>query len=211
MVIDVGTGSGRAIARRVAREPRTLFVGVDADASALSEVSRRAARSTARGGMPNTLFLAASAEEMPGPLAGMADSITIVLPWGSLLRAVLEPDRAEFARVAAAAQPRAEIEILISSTVRDAASEGLVFDEPFAVRLAQRYGAAGFRVEQCRPASAADVHRLSSGWGQRLGIPERRQAWIYRLRLSCAGDQHSAGEWHADDQHRAQRPERTVS
>ena len=81
------------------------------------------------------------------------------------------------------AKPFAEIEILISSTVRDAASDGLVLDDPFAASLAQRYAAAGFRVEQCRPASAADVARLSSGSGQRLGIPERRQAWIYRLRV----------------------------
>ena len=188
MIVDIGTGSGRAIARRAAREPGTLFVGIDADASALSEVSRHAARSTARGGLPNTLFVAAAAEEMPGPLAGTADCITMALPWGSLLRAALEPESAAFAGIAATAKPGGEIEILISSTVRDAASEGLVLDEPFAISLAQRYAAAGFRVEECRPASAADVARMSSGWGQRLGIPERRQAWLYRLRLSCAGD-----------------------
>ena len=181
MVIDIGTGSGRAIARRAAREPRTLFVGIDADPSAMAEVSRRAARSTARGGLPNALFIAAAAEEMPGPLAGTADSITIALPWGSLLRAALEPESAAFAAVAATAKPGAEIEMLISSTDRDAASAGLVLDQRFAHDLAKRYAAAGFSVEQCRPASAADVARLSSGWGQRLGIPERRPAWLYRL------------------------------
>ena len=183
MIVDIGTGSGRAIARRAAREPGTLFVGIDADASALSDVSRRAARSTGRGGLPNTLFIAAAAEEMPGPLAGTADSITIALPWGSLLRAALEPESASFAGIAATAKPFGEVEILISSTVRDAASEGLVLDESFAASLTGRYAASGFRHEQCRPASAADVARLSSGWGRRLGIPERRQAWIYRLRV----------------------------
>jgi hypothetical protein len=183
VVVDIGTGSGRAVVRRAAREPGTMFVGIDAEASAISEVSRRAARSTARGGLPNTLFLTAAAEEMPGPLTGTADSITIALPWGSLLRAVLEPGSAAFTRISATAKPCAQIEVLISSTGGDAASEGLVLDQPFAASLARRYGASGFRVEECRPASAADVVRLSSGWGKRLGIPERRQAWIYRLRV----------------------------
>ena len=163
-------------------------MGIDADASAMSEVSRRAARSTARGELPNTLFIAAAAEEMPGPLAGTADSITIALPWSSLLRAVLDPGSAAFTRISATAKPCAQIEVLVSSTGRDAASEGLLLDESFAASLAKRYAAAGVRVKEYRPASAADVVRVSSGWGQRLGVPERRQAWIYRLRVSCAPD-----------------------
>jgi len=169
--------------RRAAREPGTLFVGMDADASAMSEVSRRAARAVGRGGVPNTVFLAAAVEELPGPLAGSARGITIALPWGSLLRAVLDPESAELAGIAATARPCAEIVLLISSTDRDAASQGHTLDMTFAAELAMRYAASGFRVEEWRAATAADVTRLSSGWGRRLGIPESRQAWMYRLRV----------------------------
>jgi hypothetical protein len=31
-------------------------------------------------------------------------------------------------------------------------------------------------------ATKSDVDRLSSGWGKRLGIPAKRQAWLFRLR-----------------------------
>ena len=129
------------------------------------------------------MFLAASVEELPGPLAGSADGITIALPWGSLLRAVLVPESAEFAGIAATARPCMVIELLISSTDRDWASEGLTLDETVAAGLAKRYAASGLRVDEWRGATAADVTRLSSGWGRRLGIPERRQAWMYRLRV----------------------------
>jgi len=96
---------------------------------------------------------------------------------------VLDTQRAAFAGIAATGKPGAEIELLWSSTGRDAASNGLVLDERSAACLVKRYAASGLRVEEWRPASTADVTRLSSGWGQRLGIPTRRQAWVYRLRV----------------------------
>jgi len=133
------------------------------------------------------MFLVASADELPGPLAGRADRITISLPWGTLLRSVLNPESPGFGALVSVARACAKVEILVSSTERDATSDQLVLDEDAAAALAARYAASGFRVDEWRPASAADVARLSSGWGRRLGIPQRRRAWLYRLVVSCDG------------------------
>ena len=51
------------------------------------------------------------------------------------------------------------------------------------VELAARYEKCGLEVVECRDATREDVIRYSSGWGQRLGIPERRSAWLFRLRV----------------------------
>src|SRR4051794_25978038 len=116
----MGTGGGQSVLRRAAREPQKLFVGVDADARAMAESSRRAARNPARGGLANAIFLAAAAEELPDALEASADAITIALPWGSLLRAVMSPCSPEFAGIAATLKPRGEMTFLLSTSERDA-------------------------------------------------------------------------------------------
>jgi 16S rRNA (adenine(1408)-N(1))-methyltransferase len=82
---------------RIAREfPTALVIGVDTNASALREVSRRAARPAHKGGLPNALFIEADAARALRELRGCVHELRIMLPWGSLLRLVLEGEQ-EFA------------------------------------------------------------------------------------------------------------------
>jgi len=175
----MGTGSGAAVLRRAAREPRTLFVAMDADAGAMTDASRRAARPARRGGLPNVIFLVSAAEQLPYELRAFADEVTVALPWGSLLEAVLQPECPTFAQIRCVLKPDADMTLLVSAQERDQNRE---LDAAGAQDLAERYIAAGFAVLECRPATRADVELLSSAWGRRLGIPERRQAWLFRLR-----------------------------
>lgn len=61
MALDLGTGDGRAVLAAAAAQPDTLVVGVDANAAAMAEASRRAARRDLR----NALFIVAAAEHPP--------------------------------------------------------------------------------------------------------------------------------------------------
>lgn len=45
-----------------AEQPETLIVGIDANAAAMADAARRAAR---RGALPNVLFFVAAAEHPP--------------------------------------------------------------------------------------------------------------------------------------------------
>jgi 16S rRNA (adenine(1408)-N(1))-methyltransferase len=172
------------VLRGAAREPETLFIGIDADAGAMFEVSRRAARPPNRGGVPNAMFLVAAAESLPGLLRGQAHLATIALPWGSLLRGLLCADGALLAAIAGCVRPGGEVELLISTLERDASADGRALNDRSARELGGAYRARGFEIVELRPAGADDVARLSSGWGRRLGIPDRRPAWLYRLRIS---------------------------
>jgi 16S rRNA (adenine(1408)-N(1))-methyltransferase len=171
------------VLRRARQNPEELVIGIDADAAAMADASRRAAASPRRGGLPNALFLAAPAAELPGPLAGRVDYLTIALPWGSLLRGILQADATMIGRLCATLREGAQIEILLSATERDAATAGVTLgDAADGARLAARLESAGLRSVQVRTASESDVNRLSSGWGRRLGIPARRQAWLLSAR-----------------------------
>jgi len=126
------------------------------------------------------IFLVEAAEALPGALAGCADLVTIALPWGSLLRGLLAADAALIARITAVLKPRGEIELLLSTTPADGLPVQLR-DARDARELACSLESAGLCVRECRPATADDVARLSSSWGRRLRIPERRTGWIFRL------------------------------
>jgi tRNA G46 methylase TrmB len=76
--------------------PEVLAIGVDTSADGLVEVSRRAARATRKGGLPNALFLVGDAAEALQALQGCVSEVRITLPWGALLRRVLLGER-EFA------------------------------------------------------------------------------------------------------------------
>lgn len=183
MVVDLGTGSGRQVVRRARAHANTLFIGVDADARALADTSRRAARAQKKGGLPNTLFLAEGAEQLPGPLAGRANLVTIALPWGSLLRGLLSADTTLVAAITGCLRPDGEIEMLLSAVATDPATAGFTLGRATAAELAFAYSNLGLQVVDRRAAEGSDVARLSSGWGGRLGIPERRPAWVLRLRV----------------------------
>lgn len=187
MAIDLGTGSGQAVLRRARQNPKEFVIGVDADASAMADSSRKAAANLRRGGLPNVVFLAALADVLPGPLAGRADVVTVALPWGSLLRGLLNADSELLDRITACLRDGGQLEVLLSATERDATTSVRLVDDRDAANLASALEHAGLHVVEWRTADASDVNRLSSGWGRRLGIPERRTVWLYRARPAQAG------------------------
>jgi 16S rRNA (adenine(1408)-N(1))-methyltransferase len=62
VALDLGTGDGRRVLALAAERPDTLVIGVDANASGMTDASRRALR---RGALPNALFAVAAAEHPP--------------------------------------------------------------------------------------------------------------------------------------------------
>lgn len=118
--------------------------------------------------MPNALFAQASVEALPETLAGLAARLTILLPWGSLLRAVLEPDPAILAGVRALCLPGASLEVVVGETLGD--------------EVLPAYREAGF-VGAVEPLTAAQVKQLGTSWGSRLAFGRPRP--FHRLRAAA--------------------------
>jgi 16S rRNA (adenine(1408)-N(1))-methyltransferase len=148
----------------------------------MAEVSRRAARSAVRGGLPNAMFVVAAAEAPPPELLGIADELTINFPWGSLLRGALALDRTAAAGVAGLLRPGACLTVFVSITDRDGLDVA-AFEGPVAAdALAIRWAAHGIRLEDVRPASIDELAATRSSWARRLRAGHDRPAWRLRLR-----------------------------
>lgn len=165
MIVDLGTGDGRAVLARAGAEPRALIIGIDANATAMSEASNRAFR----GRLTNAVFLVGAAETLPGPLAGAASLVTVTMPWGSLLRGVLGLEVSVLRGVASTLATGGRVEILASVQPSDAL-DGL---EELAVEaeapIAAAWAAAGLELVAIRPATATYLLAARSSWARRLG------------------------------------------
>lgn len=196
MVVDLGTGDGRAVLARAAAEPRLLVIGIDANAAAMAEASRRAARAPTKGGLPNAVFAVAAAGTPPAELWGISDVVTIVLPWGSLLRGVLGRDEAVMAGIADLLRPCGRVEALVAPSDRD----GITWPGWSAFRRADSDGVdtdglvaawAGYHLAltAVETVTRADLAATPSTWARRLRLGSvadgGRAAW--RLILTKDG------------------------
>ena len=165
MIVDIGTGDGRAVLRRAAAEPRALVVGIDAAASAMFEASRRADRR----GPTNALFLAAGVESLFGtPLTGRAGLVTVQFPWGSLLRGIVGLDDAALCGVASLLGPDGRLEALASIVPSDGVQGMACMDGAAEASIRRAWSAAGLLLTVMRPASAANIAASGSTWARRL-------------------------------------------
>ena len=184
VVLDVGTGDGRVVLRRATAEPRSLVIGLDADAASMAEASRRAARRPERGGLPNACFLVLAAESLPGPLTGAADAVLVLFPWGSLLRGIVAGDEALTNGLARLLRPGGDLTILLSLTDRDAGLGGVpaALDVETLALARRAFLASGLVPEPARPATRDEVRATGSSWARRIGAGSHaRPAWLLRL------------------------------
>lgn len=168
---------------RARAEPDALVIGMDANAAAMAEASRRAARPATRGGLSNAIFVVASAERPPTELVGMADELTIQFPWGSLLRGVLAVDQAAAQGIASLLRPGARATAFVSIAPRDGLALAPLDEPDAAVALASRWACHGLRLESLRAATAEEVKATGSSWARRLwaGALPGRPAWRVAL------------------------------
>ena len=119
VVIDVGTGDGRFVLRTARERSRSLVIGIDPVQDAMADVARRASAKPARGGVPNALFLIASAEALPAELSSRASLVTVNFPWGGLLRTLVLPDAEGLRAVVGLLQPGGRLIALLNASVTD--------------------------------------------------------------------------------------------
>lgn len=146
----------------------------------MREASRRAAAPERKGGLPNARFIVSGFEQLPDELAGFASLVTVLFPWGSLLRAASGQDAEGAARIARLVAPGGRLRLLLSAAARDATSGGVADLDPATVVAA--YAELGLAARACRPASAEDLAAAHSTWARRLLASGRdRRTWFIEL------------------------------
>jgi 16S rRNA (adenine(1408)-N(1))-methyltransferase len=177
VTVELGAGDGRFVLAYAAAHPDRLVVGIDASPDAMRDTSRRAARSTARGGLPNARFVVSSIGALPGSFDGFADLVTIHFPWGSLRDAAAGHDPALTARLASLVRPGGHLRLILSSSPGDGGAD------ISPNRVAAAYAAHGLLLRAVRPATIDDAVAAHSSWGKRLlrRPAPGRLAWAFDL------------------------------
>ncbi|MDR0326508.1 MAG: class I SAM-dependent methyltransferase [Oscillospiraceae bacterium] len=178
--IDIGTGSGRYVLKNAQKDPCGFYIGVDPVAAQMAENAVKAQKQR----LYNVLFVPASVEGLPAELDGVADAITVCLPWGSLRDGIVKADRAVLGGLRFPGKPGAALTVWVGYDGRREAGElrrrGLpaLSEEHFA-GLSAEYRAAGICMQRITVIGNAELQKLESDWAKRLAYgPPRR---MYRL------------------------------
>jgi 16S rRNA (adenine(1408)-N(1))-methyltransferase len=155
----------------------------------LAEIAWRAGRKSARGGVSNLICIAEPLDSLAAELSAVADRITVILPWGSLFRAVAIPEMDSLCQIAHLALPGAEVEIVVSYDQQDADQGVLLpgggFDEAHIATLPQLYQQAGLNVVTVERLAPNELAAYQTTWAKRLAFGRPRKVW--RLRATYAG------------------------
>ena len=170
----MGTGDGRAVLAAAAREPTNLALGIDASAAAMAEASRRAARAARKGGLENARFVLAAAESLPPELARRAALVTVLFPWGSLLRGCVGLDEAVARGIAGLVAPGGVLELLLAPAERDGLAGVPTTQEAVIAAATRTFEAHGLEVVVARMATPAEIAGTGSSWARRLGVAGHR-------------------------------------
>ena len=172
VLIDVGTGQGKFILDAAREDPDRLCIGIDAVAENMAKSARSAGASVKKGGLTNALFVRAAAERLPGPFAGLADTLTVQYPWGSLMRIVSEPALDHLRSLRGLCKDGAELSVLLNYSVfedreyLDRLGMGDIIDPADNPDLETVYAAVGFKVTR-REVIHGDPP-IRSAWGRHL-------------------------------------------
>jgi 16S rRNA (adenine(1408)-N(1))-methyltransferase len=139
----------------------------------------------------NLICIAEPLDVLAAALTGAADRITIILPWGSLLRAVAAPKIDSLRHIARLCLPKATIEIVLSyDEQRDARQRaplraGGLDDEHMGTILPRLYEQAGLLIVATEQISQRELADCQTTWAKRLAFGRPRNVW--RLRATYAG------------------------
>jgi len=149
----------------------------------MAESSLRAARPTCKGGLPNALFVVAAAERPPHELCALAAEVTILFPWGSLLRGALALDDGleAAAGIAGLVAPGGLVRALVSIDPRDRLAIPPLSTTDCA-GLAARWACHGLTLTRFEPAEVREIENSGSSWARRLAAGRERRVWRLELR-----------------------------
>lgn len=110
--IDIGTGDARNIYKLAKSDPKTLYIGIDPVKENMYEIAKKISKKPSKGGLTNVLLVIAAVEDLPFELNNIADSVSILFPWGSLLECVVKPNEKEMTNISNLVKDNAYFEFI---------------------------------------------------------------------------------------------------
>jgi 16S rRNA (adenine(1408)-N(1))-methyltransferase len=151
----------------------------------LLDIAWKAARKPARGGISNLLCIAEPLDVLTAELGRVADRVSVILPWGSLLRAVACPEIGALRQIASLCLPGARIEIVLSyDAARDARENAplgvTTLNQQQIAALFPSYEEVGIPIISAECISPLELAAYQTTWAKRLANGRPRDTWRIR-------------------------------
>lgn len=189
----MGTGDGSYVFRQAQKNPQTFYIGIDSNADNMCDRSHKAAKSPKKGGLANLVYVHAAVEDLPEELNDLATELTILLPWGSLLKAAAGQDISLLKNIAKLCRVDAKLRVVLGYQAQSEPGVIKELDLPLLTpeyldtTLKKAYREAGFEI-QWRYINQEELKSLDSTWAKRLAYGKKRQfveinahLWHHRL------------------------------
>ena len=170
-VADLGCGDGKRALRLATADPAAVVVGVDAEMTRLDRTLATARRRR----LSNLFFLAWSLDRPQPAFAGTFATVSVIMPWGSLLDGVLGADQQVLGNVLALGSEGAQLDVVINCRpwAAPAALDKKLAStpEPTEERLAamrRQYAAVGWRMGPPAWLTDEEARSLGSSWASRV-------------------------------------------
>lgn len=178
IALDIGTGDGSYVYRAARKHKDKFYIGLDSNAENMAFYAQKAAQSERKGGLKNLLYVVAQAEALPSELKGLASDVTILFPWGSLLKAAARGDEGFLAGLAQVMADKSSLRVVFSleETIEKKVLDSLglpALNKEALDSLCVAYARAGFSMKW-RYIAQDELKKFPSRWAKRLAYGRPR-------------------------------------
>ncbi len=184
VTVDLGTGDGRFVYKNAVKIPNILFIGIDPSHTQLEEYSQRAVKNK----IGNVLFVLGSVEQLPPELENLANSLYIILPWGTLLQSIVAPDAARLESISVLLKLGGNLEIVFGY---DPAREPTEYTRLNLAEISEGYiknaivpafKKAGLQNTMLRELDKNDLKNFETTWAKKLTFGKTRPMYLLHFR-----------------------------
>lgn len=176
IIVEIGSGDGKFALAIAHENPDKLVFAVEPNHTAAIKTSLKAAKSKAKGGTKNAIFVLGSLEELPDELKGKVNQVFINFPWAGLLDGLISGDEVAWGNIAEIMQPGADIDLLFSLSERDNLATNITSVKTILNRLKL------FKLLECSPVNPGALKHYPSTWGKKLRFSPNRDFYYARLK-----------------------------
>ncbi len=183
--VDIGTGDGRFIYKNALKNPETFYIGVDPSQKQLELYSKKVLKNK----LNNVLFVVGSIELFPDELYGIASKITIILPWGSLLGAVVSADEYLLNILKKTLKQNGSMQMLFGYSQEIEPTETSRLElENLDINyinsiLLPKYEVNGFNCVQVKELDKRDLKHFESTWSRKLVFGQNRPMFLVEFTI----------------------------
>lgn len=184
--VDLGCGDGRYVYKQALLNPDVIYFGVDPAIKQTTEYARKANRNK----LHNIFFVQGSLEVPPMELKNTANSLSIYLPWGSLLAAVVKPSCETINQIKYFAKPKAEVEIIFGydAELEPSETKRLMLEQVnkkyIETKIVPTFNENGLILtEDVKELTGADLQKMDLTWGKRISSTIERNYFNIKLKI----------------------------